>query len=224
MTRQTTSHWSLVRATWGPSPQMWLHPHPLAGPVLCLSSPSIFLPFRTTTRSPPTETEQCFHFCFNLFFFSSYLSLYLDFWLCRAACGIIVPYPGIKPVTPCFGSTVLTTGQPGKSQQNGVFATLFCWADCRQGSALSILFSIPVAFPKQMPSPPQKESAFNLHKKPLACDCFPHYRRGHWGWEKLHNFPKLAGLINREPRFEFPFICLKVCVFPFRTAASFAWI
>ena len=74
-----------------------------------------------------------------------------------------------------------------------------------------MLFSIPVAFPKQMPSPPQKESVFNLHKKPLACDCCPHYQRGHWGWQKLRNFPKLAGLINREQRFESSFIYLKVC-------------
>ena len=33
-------------------------------------------------------------------------------WLRHAACGILVPRPGIKPVPP----RVLTTGSPGKSR------------------------------------------------------------------------------------------------------------
>ena len=98
MTWQMTSNWPLVWATWGPSPQMWSHSHPLFGSVPCLSSPSIFLPVRTTAKSRSIETEKCF--CFNLLFFSSYCFIYLDFWSCHAACRIIVPCPWIKPVPP----------------------------------------------------------------------------------------------------------------------------
>ena len=36
------------------------------------------------------------------------------FYLCSAGCGILIPWPGIEPVTHSRGSTVLTTGSPGK--------------------------------------------------------------------------------------------------------------
>ena len=41
------------------------------------------------------------------------LSFFFFFWPCHAACGILVPQPGIKPVTPAL--KVLTTGPQGKS-------------------------------------------------------------------------------------------------------------
>ena len=37
------------------------------------------------------------------------------FWLQGVAPGILVPPPEIEPMTPSIGSTVLTTGLPGKS-------------------------------------------------------------------------------------------------------------
>ena len=37
------------------------------------------------------------------------------FWLCHAACGILVPWPGCWTHTPALKGKVLTTGLPGKS-------------------------------------------------------------------------------------------------------------
>ena len=34
---------------------------------------------------------------------------------CSAACGILVPEPGIEPMSPALASGFLTTGPPGKS-------------------------------------------------------------------------------------------------------------
>ena len=33
---------------------------------------------------------------------------------CPVACGILVPGPGIEPVSPALAGRLLTTGQPGK--------------------------------------------------------------------------------------------------------------
>ena len=38
---------------------------------------------------------------------------------CPAACGILVPQPGIEPMSPALEGGVLTTGPPGKSQYLG---------------------------------------------------------------------------------------------------------
>ena len=38
---------------------------------------------------------------------------------CPAACGILVPGPGIEPTSPAAESGFFTTGPPGKSQVNG---------------------------------------------------------------------------------------------------------
>ena len=37
---------------------------------------------------------------------------------CSAACGILVPPPGIEPASPALEGRFLTTGPPGKSPQN----------------------------------------------------------------------------------------------------------
>ena len=42
------------------------------------------------------------------------LILFYCFWLCPAASGILVPWPGIKPVPPAAEHVFLTTGPPGK--------------------------------------------------------------------------------------------------------------
>ena len=39
----------------------------------------------------------------------------LIFWLCRKACGISVPRPGIEPASPASEGGFFTTGPPGKS-------------------------------------------------------------------------------------------------------------
>ena len=39
----------------------------------------------------------------------------ITFWLHPAACGILVPRPGIEPSLPVLEGEVLTTGPPGKS-------------------------------------------------------------------------------------------------------------
>ena len=40
---------------------------------------------------------------------------------CPAACGILVPWPGIEPTSPALQSRFLTTGPPGKSPLVGFF-------------------------------------------------------------------------------------------------------
>ena len=42
----------------------------------------------------PHQLHWASSFFFNFFFF------FLTFWLCSGACGILVPWPGIKPVPP----------------------------------------------------------------------------------------------------------------------------
>ena len=41
---------------------------------------------------------------------------------CPAACGILVPLPGIEPVSPAFQGWFLTTGPPGKSSPLNFFS------------------------------------------------------------------------------------------------------
>ena len=71
-----------------------------------------FVPFSRPRFLPPClhrERIQCILFlcwCFKHFFCCL-------FWLCHMACGILVPWPGIKPM-PLALETVLTTGPPGK--------------------------------------------------------------------------------------------------------------
>ena len=40
------------------------------------------------------------------------------FWLCQAACEILVPQPGLEPAPSILAAGVLTTGLPGKSLSN----------------------------------------------------------------------------------------------------------
>ena len=54
-----------------------------------------------------TEEETCLRIF--LVFFSFF------FFFCRAACGILVPRPGIEPTPPAMGARSLNTGPPGKS-------------------------------------------------------------------------------------------------------------
>lgn len=46
-----------------------------------------------------------------------FLIVYFSFGLCRAACGILVPYPGIQPMAPALEYGALTTGPAGMSQK-----------------------------------------------------------------------------------------------------------
>ena len=46
----------------------------------------------------------------------SNLYIYFIYWLHHAICGILVPWPEIKPVTPAREAQILTTGLPGKHQ------------------------------------------------------------------------------------------------------------
>ena len=51
---------------------------------------------------------------------------------CPAACGILVPWPGIEPVSPVMEGRFLTTGPPRKSQKNQGFLSKVCYADLSQ--------------------------------------------------------------------------------------------
>ena len=48
------------------------------------------------------------------------LSVCLFFWLSCSPCGILVPQPGIEPMSPTVEVQLLTTGPPGNSQK-GLF-------------------------------------------------------------------------------------------------------
>ena len=53
----------------------------------------------------------------HIFFSSIYFFLLI--WFCQvffAACGILVPWSGIKPRSPALGAWCLSSGPPGKSQ------------------------------------------------------------------------------------------------------------
>ena len=65
--------------------------------------------------------SDCYSVKFGFFFF---------FWPCPAACGILVPQPGIKPTPPALEAWVLTTGPPGKSPLKFVVQT-FSWLQHR---------------------------------------------------------------------------------------------
>ena len=41
-------------------------------------------------------------------------------WPCPVTCGILVPWPGIEPMLSASEGRVLTTGSPGKSQEDHV--------------------------------------------------------------------------------------------------------
>ena len=43
--------------------------------------------------------------------------LFVHLWLCCAACGILVPRPGMEPMPPAVGGEGFTTGRPGKPLQ-----------------------------------------------------------------------------------------------------------
>lgn len=101
-------------------------------------------------------------------------------------------------------------------KQITTFATSFCWVDHRPlGSRGSICHPKRLSpfWGSKEPSPCKKENLFNPHKKPVGGHCLPHYRRGNWGWERLSNFPRFAQVVNREPRFESPFVCLNILCF-----------
>ena len=51
------------------------------------------------------------------FFFLMRMLFFLIFWLCRIACGILVPWPGIKPEQPAPAARAPNTGLPEKSQE-----------------------------------------------------------------------------------------------------------
>ena len=81
-------------------------------------------------------SQRCFFFFFNIYLFGCVGS---QLWLvgfslcqawsfivanrlssCSAACGILLPRPGIKPVSPVSQGRFLTTGPPGKSHLKGL--------------------------------------------------------------------------------------------------------
>ena len=44
---------------------------------------------------------------------------------CPAACGLLVPRPGIEPTSPAMEGAFFTTGPPGKSLKR--FIVMVCW-------------------------------------------------------------------------------------------------
>ena len=61
----------------------------------------------------PTNSTQGFHFLQILANICYFLFCFVFFWLCQAACGILVPRPGIEPAPLQWKRGVLTTGPPG---------------------------------------------------------------------------------------------------------------
>ena len=62
------------------------------------------------------------------FIFSHQIScVFLFFWLCYTAYGILVPWQGIEPIPPALENIVLTSGSPGNSLSPDILAlSLFC--------------------------------------------------------------------------------------------------
>ena len=66
-----------------------------------------------------------------------FFSFFFMFWPHQAACGILMPQPGIEPVPPASEGRILTTGLPGKSQKNVHSSRLPRWL-CGKLSAFSL--------------------------------------------------------------------------------------
>ena len=65
----------------------------------------------------------CFCFCFwcgwtvkSLVNLVQYCFCFIFWFLAPEACGVLAPWPGIKPAPPALESKVLTTGPPGRAQ------------------------------------------------------------------------------------------------------------
>ena len=71
------------------SPSLWL------GPKVHLCSQSCGYPEEVWE-----ETKNQFFFCFSLYLFIFSFFFFLIFWPCPAACGILVPRPGMQPEPP----------------------------------------------------------------------------------------------------------------------------
>ena len=56
----------------------------------------------------------------NTFKTNEKIDIWIYFWPCHRACGILVARPEMEPATPALGAGVLTTGQPGKSPQTDI--------------------------------------------------------------------------------------------------------
>ena len=72
--------------------------------------------FRFWMAKTIDSCHQLFSTNFLLFWAEVFIFLFfLLFWPCRAACGILVPRPGIVPAPLQWKRGVLTTGPPAKS-------------------------------------------------------------------------------------------------------------
>ena len=82
---------------------------------------------------------------------------------CTAACGILVPRPGIEPVSPALEGGFFTTAPPGKSQ---VVILIFLCPSPKTGLRLWLLY--PQAFTKQKlkQSKRKKRACMLLTQKP----------------------------------------------------------
>ena len=89
---------------------------------LCSLGPCVVSQLRLSFHSlgHMLVTDSQVLFIFFLFFEPSvnvdvFLIFIYLFWPCSEACGILVPWPGIKPILLQWKQRVLTTGPPGKS-------------------------------------------------------------------------------------------------------------
>ena len=59
---------------------------------------------------------------------------FIDFWPHCTVCGILVPQPGIEPMSPALESRFLTTGPPEKSLEETIRGDKYVHAiDCGDG-------------------------------------------------------------------------------------------
>ena len=74
----------------------------------------------SAAASPTLPTQSVFLFHFSVFVCLAVLGLSCGMWLsCPAACGILVPRPGIELSSPALEGRLSTTGLPGKSPRLG---------------------------------------------------------------------------------------------------------
>ena len=100
-------------------------------------------------------------------------------------CGILVPRPGIKSMSPAMESGFLTTGCPGKHPQN-VFLTR-SWHERSWKNRLA--YSRVQNF-SYVPSPPSgQKSIFTMEAPFFTCDLWSYWHCAFWGL--LTSFPSL---------------------------------
>ena len=99
----------------------------------------------------------------SIYFFLTRRKLSFSFWLHHVACGILVPWPGIKPTSPAWKDRVLTLGHQGSPQLKFLRSSLSKESFCgREYEMQGINYSKMCVWAK------------SLQSRPTLCDSTDH--------------------------------------------------